>query len=490
MRSLWNILRRWRYPLAVGIVALGVLALPTRAFAQPPNDNFSSATLIPILPFSDVVNTTGATTELAEPQFCNFMSQTVWYSFTPTTTEVVTVDNIGTGFATDLNVYQQTGSGFAGLSFIGCSQNPNPAIFTAQAGTTYYIQTGILFGAAGDLHLNLHAVPPPPNDDFVSATTIGSLPYSNTVDTTAATIEAGEPTPACATFFNPTGSVWYSFTPFVSETVSTNIQAFFGSTVVAAYSGSSLSNLSELGSACFGGTLSVHLSAGTTYYFQAAGLFGGRGPLTLNLFATPPPTASFFFSPSDPSIFDTVQFTNNSTDPGELGFQSATWDFGDGSTTTTTSNPVAHQYAKDGDYTVELTVTTIDGRTASNSQIVHVKTHDVSIARVLVPVAASVGQTRTITVGIRNTRYPETVQVQLFKSTTTGFSFSPIGTVTHSVPVVQAGRTTDFSFNYTFKSDDATVGKVSFEAVATIIGARDALPADNTAISLPTKINP
>src|SRR5262249_29157466 len=155
----------------------------------------------------------------------------------------------------------------------------------------------------------------------------------------------------------------------------------------------------------------------------------------------------------------------------------------------TPANPVAHQYAKDGDYTVELTVTTIDGRTASTSQIVRVKTHDVSIARFLVPVAASVGQTRTITVGIRNTRYPETVQVQLFKSTTTGFSFSPIGTLTHSVPVVQGGRTTDFSFNYTFKSDDATVGKVSFEAVATIIGARDALPADNTAISLPTKIN-
>jgi PKD repeat protein len=316
------------------------------------------------------------------------------------------------------------------------------------------------------------------------------LPYSNTVDTTAATTEVGEPTPSCATFFNPTGTVWYAFTPPVSETVSTNIQAFFGSTVVAAYSGSSLSNLSELGSACFGGTLSVHLNGGTTYYFQAAGLFGGRGSLTFNLFVTPPPSASFFFSPSDPSIFDTVQFTNNSTDPGELGFQPATWDFGDGTSVTTATNPVSHQYAKDGDYTVKLTVTTVDGRTASTSQVVSVKTHDVSIAKFLVPTAASVGQTRTITVGISNSRYPETVQVQLFKSTTIGFSSDPIGTQTQFVPVLAGGRTIAFSINYTFTSDDAALGKVSFEAVATIIGARDALPADNTAISMPTRITP
>jgi hypothetical protein len=146
-----------RLPAAVGVALIGLLALPTSAYAQPTNDNFGSATVIASLPFSDVVNTTGATTELSEPQFCNFMSQTVWYSFTPATTQVVTADNIGTGFATDLNVYQQTGPGFGGLSFVGCSQNPNPVIFTAQTGTTYYIQTGILFGAAGDLHVNLQA---------------------------------------------------------------------------------------------------------------------------------------------------------------------------------------------------------------------------------------------------------------------------------------------------------------------------------------------
>jgi hypothetical protein len=33
------------------------------------------------------------------------------------------------------------------------------------------------------------------------------------------------------------------------------------------------------------------------------------------------------------------------------------------------------------------------------------------------------------------------------------------------------------------------VGKVSFQAVVSMLGARDVLPADNTAISPPTKVS-
>jgi hypothetical protein len=57
-----------------------------------------------------------------------------------------------------------------------------------------------------------------------------------------------------------------------------------------------------------------------------------------------------------------------------------------------------------------------------------------------------------------------------------------------SVPVRPANRTTDFKFSYTFDNDDGKFGKVTFKAVVTINDARDALPADNTAISLPTKV--
>jgi len=56
------------------------------------------------------------------------------------------------------------------------------------------------------------------------------------------------------------------------------------------------------------------------------------------------------------------------------------------------------------------------------------------------------------------------------------------------VPVRPSNRTTDFNFSYTFTSEDAAIGKVTFRAVASIIEARDALSADNEAISSPTKV--
>src|SRR5207237_1089451 len=121
------------------------------------------------------------------------------------------------------------------------------------------------------------------------------------------------------------------------------------------------------------------------------------------------PVAQFAYSPSQPSSYDTIQFGDNSYDPAGAGISSWAWDFGDGGTSTQ-SYPT-HRYAADGDYTVQLTVTTTDGRTASTSQVVRVQTHDVSIVRLAVPKSAHVGQTIAVNVYVQNTHYPETVQV-------------------------------------------------------------------------------
>lgn len=64
-----------------------------------------------------------------------------------------------------------------------------------------------------------------------------------------------------------------------------------------------------------------------------------------------------------------------------------------------------------------------------------------------------------------------------------------VGTLNQQVPVRPSNRTISFKFSYTFTKDDATMGKVTFRAVATIMDARDALPADNEAIASPTKVN-
>ncbi|HEV2672689.1 MAG TPA: PKD domain-containing protein, partial [Gemmatimonadales bacterium] len=159
--------------------------------------------------------------------------------------------------------------------------------------------------------------------------------------------------------------------------------------------------------------------------------------------------------------------------------------FGDGGSSNVQSP--THRYAADGDYQVRLTVTTFDGRSASISRVLQVRTHDVAITRFTVPNAASSGQTRNISVGVTSNRYPETVTVLLFKSVPGFGGYQQIGALEQFVALRSANRTTNFDFSYTFTSDDAVLGKVTFRAVAVIQSGRDALPADNEAIGSPTK---
>jgi PKD repeat protein len=228
-----------------------------------------------------------------------------------------------------------------------------------------------------------------------------------------------------------------------------------------------------------GNNLTFQAEAGTTYYFQVANLYPWEqgGTMQFHLDVAPPPVAGIYFSPSDPTIFDNIQFYDQSYDPSGLGIQSFTWDFGDG-TASTDANPI-HRYAKEGDYTVQHTVTTTDGRTASTSQTVHVSTHDVTVTKVESPGSARTGQTQDVTVAVNNaTSISETVRVDLYRSVIGG-GFEWVNSLTLTVPPSKNNRSTQFLFRYTFTAVDAQIGKVIFRAVATIEGVRDAFPQDN-----------
>lgn len=473
-----------RLPALLAGLAFLIMAAPPAANAiPPPNDSFADARVVSALPFSDSVDNAEATTEFGEPQFCFFMPQTVWYVIRPAADVLLRASMSRSSFSlTNFTVYRGTSLG--GLSFLNCAAFGNSLTFTAQGGSTYYVQAGSIFGATGAVRVDIEEIPPPPNDDFAAATAIPALPFTDRADTTAATREANEPTPSCA-FGNLTGSVWYSFSPDTSSSVSARATSPFVSTAVAVYTGSSLGGLTELKCRNFSGLMTFRAEAGTTYYLQAGGVFGSRGPIDFRLDVAPDPVAAFGFGPPDPSMFDGVQFFNSSFDPGEVGIETTSWDFGDGGVATGCC-PV-HGYVADGDYTARLTATTFDGRSASVDQLVHVQTHDVAVMRFAAPESGASGRTKQLSVDVRNTRYDERVQVQLLKSIPGGFE--PVGTLTLFVPVRETGRAVSFSFSYTFTPDDASIGKVTFKAVATIVGARDALPADNEAIASPTKVN-
>jgi PKD repeat protein len=84
------------------------------------------------------------------------------------------------------------------------------------------------------------------------------------------------------------------------------------------------------------------------------------------------PMPAFALNRATPSRDEPVQFFDFSYDPGGEGIASWAWDFGDGSRSTQAAPQ--HRFSSDGDYVVTLTVTTADGRAASSSQRLRVRT--------------------------------------------------------------------------------------------------------------------
>jgi PKD repeat protein len=475
--------------LLVGALALGILVVPGRAAAAAPaNDNFTDALVIPAIPFADALTIDEATSETNEPNACGAPVQTVWYVFTSAADQTLHLTT-NAAFYDFAVVWAQTSAGVGGLSYVACHSPWDDSVtFDVRADQTYYIQAGSsFFWSSGDFGISLTRVPPPSNDDFLNASVINALPYTSSLENLSATIQAGEPVPSCGYGGQPpVGSIWYRYTPAADGWLSASTVGSSPITVFAAYTGSSLDGLVEKGCRPGGANLlTLTVRGGETYYFYVGSLFGAKGAITFNLGMAPDPVAGFAFRPSDPSTFDTIEFIDVSDDPGQIGLKTPLWSFGDG--TTTNASSTTHRYLQDGDYQVALTVTTLDGRTNKQTQTVGVHTHDIAILSFATPDKAQTGKASTIEVGVGNTRYPETVQVDLYRSTPNGFQ--QVGTLTNAVKVMGKKKSVPFTFSYVFTNDDLSMGKVSFQAVATIQGNRDALPSDNSAISLPTRVN-
>ncbi|HEU4718628.1 MAG TPA: PKD domain-containing protein [Bacteroidia bacterium] len=113
---------------------------------------------------------------------------------------------------------------------------------------------------------------------------------------------------------------------------------------------------------------SINVNTAGSYSVTMTSVTGCQTTLTRNVAMYPPPTASF--TAAAPSCASNFSFTNNSSiSSGTLSYS---WDFGDPSTTSDTSNVQSpnYTYTNTGTYTVTLTVTSNNGCTDTYTQTV------------------------------------------------------------------------------------------------------------------------
>lgn len=127
----------------------------------PPNDEIDDAVVVPSVPFSYSQQTTTATPAPDDP-FCGSSTNTVWFAFTPSATQRIEFNTVGSSYYATLSAF--TGAR-GNLSSVACSEGwPTRIRFDAVAGTTYYVMAGAaawIVPPGGALQLNVAEAPPP-----------------------------------------------------------------------------------------------------------------------------------------------------------------------------------------------------------------------------------------------------------------------------------------------------------------------------------------
>lgn len=139
---------------------------PAVGVTAPTNDNCASAVAVASLPFTDTRSNVGATTEASEPAPCGSIGATMWFSYTNTRPNPVSVTASTCTSPTDtvLSAYKVTGAAcaFAGFVNVACNDDTcglqSTIAFVADPGASYKIQVGGFAGSTGSITLNITGV--------------------------------------------------------------------------------------------------------------------------------------------------------------------------------------------------------------------------------------------------------------------------------------------------------------------------------------------
>jgi len=297
MRVNPGVAARTRGPIATVLAAIAAaLVFVTAASAAPANDDFANAETITGL--SGVANgsTAGATKEAGEPNHADFPGgASVWYRWTAPASGRATFETCGSGFDTLLAVYMGSAlsalapvaSNDQGKCFGGSSSDQSSVAFLVTAGTVYSVAIdGFGTAAQGATSLYWNLTPPPANDEFGDAETIGGHTGSLTGTTVGATKQMGEPNHAGLA---GGASVWYGWTAPASGRVSFETCGSTFDTVLAVYTGSAPGALTPIAAnddaSCPGSSnrsrLVLTATAGITYWIAIDGFLSAQGAVGL-----------------------------------------------------------------------------------------------------------------------------------------------------------------------------------------------------------------
>ena len=303
------------------------------------NDFFAGATEILGLSGSVTSDNTHATLEANEPSLGRgYGGATVWFTHTPTSDGVLTVNTQGSAFDTVLTAYQ--GSSLETLTQLAINDDfrfddtyslQSQVAFTVKADTTYQMRVHSWGSARGSLELHWslaasctsRAVP---NDDFCAAIALTNDAETHNVNITNATVEIGEPG-------DGDRSIWYAYTAVSDGTIDLSRSGTTIASSIEVYTGTDLASLNRIdGSAQISDTeadsATFEVSERTTYFIRHAARNNQVGNLITDFEFAPTPVFTVPDRPTSLTAVDSgsdviVQWTPPTNDGGSpiIGYE-------------------------------------------------------------------------------------------------------------------------------------------------------------------------
>jgi len=279
------------------------------SFAQtPPNDQFNNRFILSGTNISVTGSNIGATKQNREPDHAgNVGGASVWWSWTAPTNGDLTIttdgstNTDGSELDTLLGIY--TGSSVSALSLVVSNDDQVPGLFVtsrvrfqAIKGTNYQIAVdGFNDGTGADtgsITLNLvfisEPILRPPNDSFTNRISLSGASTTTNGSNVEATREPGEPLHA-----DQMGdtSVWWSWTAPANDPVTITTAGSDFDTLLAVYTGPSVSNLTVVASnddtdptnGVLTSSVSFTPATGQNYGIAVDGFDGASGLISLRI---------------------------------------------------------------------------------------------------------------------------------------------------------------------------------------------------------------